>query len=368
MAETIRVGIIGVGQIGKTHVESYSKMPDVEIVAVADVNEAEAQRVAEKYGIKRVFANFRDLLKLDEIQAVDVCLHNNFHAPITIAALEAGKHVMSEKPMAGSYIDALAMKEASERTGQRLGVMLRFLTSKETKAARRLIDEGALGKIYYGRSIGFRRRGRPFVDGYGTSSFVQKATAAGGALYDVGVYRISNLLYLLGTTDVLTISGATHQEIAMDEGRRASSGYDVEELGIGLVRLAGGITMQIEESWALHYDNSEASKILGSKGGVKLEPFTFFSTQADLELNSTPELGLAEFRLHSLNLDYEAYDSIERQWIATLQGRVPAIDTAALGLATMLISEGIYLSQRLGREVTADEVREHSVSSAIKGL
>jgi predicted dehydrogenase len=368
VAETIRVGIIGVGQIGKTHVESYSKMPDVEIVAVADVNEAEARRVADKYGVKHAFANFRDLLKLDEIQSVDVCLHNNFHAPITIAALEAGKHVMSEKPMAGSYTDALAMKQASERTGQRLGVMLRYITSKESKAARRLIDAGALGEIYYGRAVGFRRRGRPFVDGYGTSSFVQKATAAGGALYDMGVYHISNMLYLLGSSDVLTISGATHQAIPMDEARRASSGYDVEELGIGLVRLAGGITMQLEESWAMHYDSSESNKILGSKGGIKLDPFTFFSSQADLELNSTAELGLAEFRLHSLNPDYEAYDSIERQWIATLQGRVPPIDTAAIGLATMLISEGIYLSQQLGREVTADEVREHSVSSAIKGL
>lgn len=366
MAEKIRVGIIGVGQIGKTHVESYSKMSDVEIVAVADMNEAEAQRVAAQYGIKHAFKDFRDLLAIQEIQSVDVCLHNNLHAPVAIAAMEAGKNAMSEKPMAGSYADALAMYEASKRTGQRLGVMLRLICSKEGQAARRLIDAGELGELYYGRSHGFRRRGRPFVDGYGTANFVQKASASGGALYDMGVYHISLLLYLLGNTDVKTISGATHQMLDMHQGRRESSKYDVEELGLGHVRLGNNITLSVEESWAMHYDNSESSKVLGSKGGIKLDPFTFYSSAADMELSSSVNLDGVTFRLRSVDPNYEAFDSIERHWIATQQGRVEPIDTASIGLATMLISEGIYLSQKLGREVTADEVREHSVSTAIK--
>jgi predicted dehydrogenase len=366
VSETIKVGVIGVGQIGKFHVSTYAGMPDVEIVAVADLNEAEARRVAEQHGIKQVFADFRDLLKIPEIQAVDVCLHNNLHAPVTIAALEAGKHVLSEKPMAGSYIDALSMYEASERTGQRLGVPLRNIFTPEAKAARRLIDAGSLGELYYARSVGFRRRGRPYVDGYGTANFVQKASAAGGALYDMGVYHISQMLYLLGNPEVLTISGATHQAIPMDEARRSISNYDVEELGLGFVRLAGGITFSIEESWALHYDASESSRIHGSLGGLKLDPLSFYSTIADLEMSGSFDLKLAEFRNHSLNPDYEGFDSAERYWIASLQGRVSGVDLASIALATMLISEGIYLSNRLGREVTPDEVREHSVSTAIK--
>lgn len=365
MAETIRIGIIGVGQIGKQHVASYAKMSDVEIVAVADANEAEAQRVAKEYGIPNAFKDFHDLLAIKEIQSVDVCLHNNLHAPVTIAALEAGKNVMSEKPMAGSYADALAMYEAAQRTGNKLGVMLRFICSKEAQAARRLIDEGALGELYYGRSYGFRRRGRPFVDGYGTANFVQKASASGGALYDMGVYHISLLLYLLGTTEVLTISGATHQALDMYEDRRNSSGYNVEELGLGFVRLAGGISLSIEESWAMHYDGSEANKVLGSKGGIKMSPFTFFSSAGDMELSSTVDLNMTTFRLRSIDPNYEGYDSIERQWIVAQQGRLPHLNTADIALATMLISEGIYLSQQLGREVTADEVRERSVSTAI---
>ena len=101
-ARTIRVGLIGVGQIGKSHVDKYANMPGVEMVAVADLNQAEAQRVAEKYHIANVYSDFRQMLARDDIEAVDVCLHNNLHAPVTIAALEAGKDVYCEKPMAGS--------------------------------------------------------------------------------------------------------------------------------------------------------------------------------------------------------------------------------------------------------------------------
>ena len=373
MAEQTKVGVIGVGQIGKHHLAGYAEMPDVDVVAVADVHEAEAQRVAAHHGIKRHFTDFRELLAVEEIQAVDVCLHNNLHAPVSIAALEAGKHVYCEKPMAGAYADAVAMHEAAQRTGRRLGIQLALLFRPEAKAAKRLIDAGHLGKLYYPRAVGFRRRGRPFVDGYGAPNFVQVASAGGGALYDSGVYDMSLILYLLGNPAVLTITGTTHQEIPMDEQRRALARYDVEELGLGFVRLAGGISFAIEESWALHYEDIESSRVHGSRGGIKLgalignreDPLTFYTTVADMELTGTFDLKRAEFRFKASDPTYEGYDSPQRHWIASLQGRVPAIDSASIGLATMLISEGIYLSNQLGREVTPEEVRAHSQSTAI---
>jgi predicted dehydrogenase len=148
MDEEIKVGIIGVGQVGKRHVERYQKLSGVEIVAVADIDEVEAARVAQANGIPHAFADFRDLLALDEIHAVDVCLHNNLHAPVSIEAMEAGKHVFCEKPIAGSYVDALNMVEAARRLDRKLGVQIRDLFSMSTKAARRLIEGGYLGKIY----------------------------------------------------------------------------------------------------------------------------------------------------------------------------------------------------------------------------
>ena len=109
MADKVRIGVIGVGQIGKSHLRNYSEIDGAEIVAVADINDAEAQRVADLHAIPNVYTDFRDLLQRDDIEAVDVALHNNLHMPVTVAALEAGKHVYCEKPMAGAYIDAETM-------------------------------------------------------------------------------------------------------------------------------------------------------------------------------------------------------------------------------------------------------------------
>ncbi|MDQ2998821.1 MAG: Gfo/Idh/MocA family oxidoreductase [Chloroflexota bacterium] len=365
MTDKVKVGGIGVGQIGKRHVAGYAAMPNVEIVAVAETNAAEVERAAGEHGIARSFTNFRDLLALPEIQAVDVCLHNNFHTPVSIAAMQAGKDVFCEKPMAGTYIDALHMYEAAQKLGRRLGIQMVTVFNQECKTARRLIDAGALGRLYYGRAVAFRRRGRPYVDGYGTSNFVQKATSSGGALIDLGIYYIAQMLYLLGNTDVKTISGRTYQEIGMYDDRRSNGRYDVEEMGLGLVRLANDVTMDIEVSWAQHYEAGESSKVLGSKGGLKLDPLSFYSTLGDVEMNSTFDLKSSDFRWHATDPSYSAYDGPQEHWIATLQGRVPGIDTAALALATALISEGIYLSSQLGREVTIDEVRERSISTSI---
>jgi predicted dehydrogenase len=362
----IRIGMIGVGQIGKLHLHHYAQIPGAQIVAAADINETELQRVAQEHNIPFTTTDFRKLLERDDIDAVDVCLHNNLHAPVTIAALEAGKHVYCEKPMAGAYVDALAMYEASKRTGKKLSIQLATLFSKETKAAKRLIDEGHLGKLYHARSTGFRRRGRPYVDGYGTASFVQKAVAAGGALYDMGVYHIAQVLYLLGLPQVERISGKVYQETDMDPRRREISSYDVEELGLGFVKCADGVTIDIIEAWAIHLDGFEGSYIVGSKGGIRLRPFGYFSTVADMDMNATFDLNSADWRWHQLVENMDAYDSPQHHWVAALQGRVELLPTAEVALATMLISEGIYLSDHLGREVTAEEVQKASKSTAIK--
>jgi predicted dehydrogenase len=362
----IRLGIIGVGQIGKRHLQEYSGIGGAEIVAVADINEAEAKRVSEQYHIPSVYTDFRKMLGRDDIHAADVCLHNNFHAPATIAALRAGKHVFCEKPMAGSYIDAKAMFDAASECGLKLSIQLSTLFSKETKAARRLIEGGRLGRLYHARSTGWRRRGRPYVDGYGAPSFVKKEVAGGGALYDVGVYHIAQMLYLMGMPAVERISGKVYQETDMDSRRREASGYSVEELGLGFVRFEGGLTLDIIEAWAIHINQFEGSFIVGSRGGVRLQPFSFHTTFEDLDMDAAFNIEYADWRWHQLRENEDAYDSPQKHWIAALQERAELLPTAEVALETMLISEGIYLSDRLGREVAAEEVKAGSLSTAVR--
>jgi len=365
MAEPIRIGFIGVGQIGKSHLKTYQSIPGAQVVALADINETEGRRVAEEYKIPDVYTDFRDLLRRDDIDAVDVCLHNNLHMPMTVAALEAGKHVYCEKPMAGTYIDARVMLETAKATGKQLSIQLATLYSNETKAARTLIDAGKLGTLYHARSTGFRRRGRPYVDGYGTAQFVQKAVSAGGALYDMGVYHIANILYLLDNPQVLRVSGKTYQETDIDPTRREKSGYNVEELGMGFVRLEGNIAFEIIEAWAIHLDNFEGSYVVGNKGGIRLSPFGYYTSDGDLSFDSTVNLGESNYRWHQLRENAGAYDGPQQHWIAALQDRVPLLPTAEIALNTMLISEAIYLSNARGEEVTAEEVATASKSTAI---
>ncbi len=360
-----RIGVIGVGQIGKYHLDNYQKIGKATVVAIADVNAVELARVAGQYAIPHTYANFRDLLKRDDIDAVDVCLHNNFHAPITIAALRAGKHVYCEKPMAGAYVDALAMAEAAKATGKMLNVQLTTLFAKETRAAKRLIDDGQLGALYHARSVGFRRRGRPFVDGYGSPSFVQKKISAGGALYDMGVYHIATVLYLLGLPQIARISGRVYQETEMDPARRASSNFDVEELGLGFVNCANGVSIDIFEAWAAHLGELGGTVLLGSRGGVRLQPFSFHNNTSDIPMNATFDLDGADWRWHQLNDTQDAYDDAQSHWVAALRGRVPLEPGMQAALDTMLISEGIYLSDRLGREVSREDVLAHSLSTAL---
>jgi len=365
MSDELKLGIIGTGQIGKIHLTRYADVPGVRMVAACDLDEPELRRVAEQHGIPAVFTDFRELLARDEVVAVDVCLHNNLHAPVSIAAMEAGKHVYCEKPLAGSYADAARMAATAERTGRMLSMQLFSLFDPPTQAARRLIDAGELGRLYYAKSSFYRRRGRPFVDGYGTSAFVQKAVAAGGALFDMGVYHIAQVLYLLGNPEVLTVSGATHQEVGMYEDRRRQSGYDVEELGLALVRLAGGVTLFVEEAWAIHLGGTDGSKIVGDKGGVTLSPFALHQTVGDMEMDATFDLQAAMKRWESCLPKSAAYQSAQHHWAAALAGQAELLPSAQIGLNTMLISEGVYLSQKLGREVTAEEIRQQSVSTAL---
>ncbi len=366
MADKIRIGIIGCGQIAQSHMRTYSELEGAEMVVFCDANRAAAEAAAEKFGPGDIATDFREVLKRDDIDAVDVCLHNNLHMPITVAGLEAGKHVYCEKPMAGSYRDAVTMLETARSTGRRLHIQLAQLYSDETRAARELIQGGHLGEVFHARSSGFRRRGRPYVDGYGTPNFVQKKQASGGALYDMGVYHISQILFLLGNPNVERITGKTYQKIDMDAARRANSNYDVEEFATGFVRFEGNRSMELTEAWAANLDTFEGSYLLGSKGGVRLSPFGFYQNVGNLELKSTADLGSARFRWSNVQGDHAFYASSQAHWIAALQSTVPLLPTAEIALNTMLVSEGIYLSEERGREVTAEEVLEASVSTAIQ--
>jgi len=198
--------------------------------------------------------------------------------------------------------------------------------------------------------------------------------ASGGALFDMGVYRISQLLYIMNMPEVKTITGKTYRELDMDEKRRQISGFEVEELGVGFVRFEGGLTLDIIESWAIHLNGLEGSYLVGNEGGIQFPgytngvstPFSYHTSISGMDMDGTFDLGAADYRWHQLEENTDAYDSSQHHWIAALQGRVELLPTSEIALQTMLVSEGIYLSNTLGREVTAEEVISKSQTQALE--
>lgn len=362
----IRIGIIGTGIIAQQHLNNYAEIPGVKVVAACDIDADKLQKTCREFNIENSYQDYREMLKRDDLDAVDVCLHNNLHAPISIDVMKSGKHCYCEKPMAGSYADAKAMYDAARELNKKLHIQLAFLYGGTAYAAKKLIDNGHIGKIYHARSCGFRRRGRPFVDGYANKEFDSKYWASGGALYDMGVYHISQILYLIGLPKLERVTGKVYQEVEMDDKRRTISGFDVEELGVGFARFENGLTIDIVESWAIHMDKFESSYIVGDKGGVRLDPLSFHTNLDDMTMNASFETGGDQYRYHQLNPELEAFDSSQKHWIYALRNEVEMIDTGKIALDTMLISEGIYLSSKLGREVTVDEIINMSESAALK--
>jgi predicted dehydrogenase len=358
-----RIGIIGTGQIAQKHLREWAEIDEIEVAVACDLDEAALATTCATFGIPSQATSFREVLRRDDLDAVDVCLHNNLHAPATIEALRAGKHVYCEKPIAGSYADGKAMVEAAAETGKMLHVQLGKIYADATTASKMVIDAGELGNIYHARATEYRRRGRPYVDGYGTARFVQKSQSGGGALYDTGIYEISRMLYLLGNPTVERIVGRTYTELDMDAERGKE--FDVEEFATGMVCCSGGLTLDIVSSWAINLDQFSPSYIAGSKAGLRVDPFSFHKTIADIDFDMTTNLDAVARRrvlMHpETTLDMS---SSQHHWAAALHGRVALLPTAELALNTMLIQQGIYLSNTRGREVTAEEIMEASVSTA----
>lgn len=378
----IEIGIVGAGDRGHTHAKAYEGVENAEVVAVADVDEEAASEHAERFDVPAVYADAREMFDDADLDAVNICVHNNLHRSMVEAAAEAGVHAFCEKPLAATYTDAKAMVEAAEAGGIHFGVQNFELFSEATRAARTLLEAGELGDPYYARGVFSRRRGRPYVDGYGTADFVSKESAGGGPIIDLGTYVIGQLLSLLGNAPVERVTGATfeHTDDSYDEAlvgknrpiyadRLEGSGYDVEDAGVGMAHLADGSVLELRAAWHMYLPD-QPTVLAGTQGGVQLDPFEFYTTTEDYEATVSMDIEGYEARQGFLESEsgYDAERDVGQfhHWIGTLDGTVDEpIDTGALALNSMLIMEGIYLAEATGTELTAEEIADRSESTAV---
>ena len=270
-----KIGIISAGAISKNHIEGYNRA-GAEVIAICDpLKEAREGRAGE-FNIKHVFETADELLSVKEIEAVSICSPNSLHAEQAIKALEAGKHVLTEKPMAMNVTEAENMVKAAKKSGKILmcGHNQRF--TPEAQKINEMREQGDFGKVYHAKCAWIRRRGIPGLGRW----FTTKAKSGGGPLIDIGIHVIDRTWYMIGKPKPLSVSGVTYNMFGKNIEKYVCTGMwagprdlkgvmDVEDFASVFIRFEGGISMTAEVSWAANRDNEESwSLIMGDKSGA----------------------------------------------------------------------------------------------------
>jgi predicted dehydrogenase len=274
----LRVGVIGVGWAGHQHLAAYDALPGVRVRAIAGLEEPVRTALAARYGVERHVARWQDLLDDDSLDAVSVAVPTFLHAPIAIAALERGMHVLSEKPIARSMSEASSMVEAARRANRVLDVAFNHRQRGDIEKLKGVMDAGLLGRPYYAKAWWLRRTGIPTLGSW----FTRAEMAGGGPLVDIGVHVLDYSLFLLGNPAVSAVSASTYDLLGSSgfgsnpssrkTGATGSKTFDVEDLATVFMRLQDGGTLLVEASWAVHRaDGDEFGVTLyGTEGGAEL--------------------------------------------------------------------------------------------------
>ena len=350
--DTLRVGIVGLG-IGRHHLRAYQQIPGIEIVAVADTDPRRLEEFGAANNIPNLYEDYKPLVARDDLDIVNVCTPNFLHAPVAIAALESGKHVLCEKPLASTLADAEAMVATAVHTGRALDVTFNHRQRADVQALKTYIDQGGLGKIYHAKAWWLRRNGIPGLGSW----FTKKAMAGGGPLIDLGVHMLDMALYLMDEPEALAVSGAVYAELG-PRGRGGSgmqkqlvgAGYEVEDLASAFIRLEGNAALLLETSWATYRANNDefGVTLYGTEGGAEIrvvnyvqgDTLMFYTDVAGIPSDIQPHLGKGEGHLASVRRFVDVLRSGD--W-SSLDGRE--------GLARTRIIDACYRSAAEGREI-----------------
>ena len=349
--EKLKVAVIGVGSISGCHIDWYLKNPEVELYAFCDLDEKLLKEKGEKYNITRLYTDKDKMLaELPELDAVSVCTWNNQHAPCAIAALNAGKHVLCEKPMSVTVEDAIAMKEAADKNGKLLMIGFVRRHGNDAKIIKDFIEGGDLGELYYTKATYLRRDGNP--GGW----FGDKSRSGGGPLIDLGVHVIDLVRYLSGNPKPVSVYGATFQKLYNRPGKIGAPKYlsssatdhdicDVEDLATALIRFDNGEVLSIEAAFSLNIKEPTGQvELFGTKAGAKLDD--------KLEIYNDIHNYLTNVTFDApTGFTMDAFENEINHFVDCIRGRCECIAPAEDGIEIMKILNAIYESAKTGHEV-----------------
>lgn len=269
MEKKLRIGIIGTGGIAHAHANAYKSFPDVEVVAGADIIPGKARAFLDEFGWKDAdaYESCDELVAREDIDAVSVCTYNTQHMSCTVAALNAGKHVLLEKPLCVTMEEAKAILAAEKASGKILTVGFQPRYGANMKQVKKIIEDGTLGKVYYIAVGGGRFRGIP------GRTFIEKDKAGFGAIGDIGCYGLDFALNSIGYPKPLTVSATSSAYFGKNPELYAEAArFTVDDdFASAFIRLEGGVTLDWRVSWAMHMDTLGDFLFLGTKAGLKIK-------------------------------------------------------------------------------------------------
>jgi len=346
----VRLGIIGAGAIGRVHAEIFAQIEGVDMAGLFDVNTSLATELADDHNIAKVYDSADALLNSSDLDAVVIGVPNKFHKPLAIQALQAGKHVLLEKPMALNGADAREIYDVQQQTGNTFMIAHQMRWQWIYREILRYADNGAFGKIYAAKTGWLRRSGIP---GWG-SWFTRKTESGGGPLADIGVHMLDVTRYLMGNPKPVSVFGSIYSELGPRQKGIGGWGtpdwdgfFDVEDLAMALIRMEDGSTLSLEVSWAVHTDRSDNvfTRLMGTEGGAVISDNNSATLCGELfEQPSTIDITTPE---HA----EDARIGLSRHFIDCIRKQETPITDAFSGLVNNMIIDAIYESAGTGKSV-----------------
>ncbi len=355
MSTTLKVGCIGVGGIVNSHMPGWDASTDAQVVAGADISEEAVNRWGDQHDIARRCTDSGELITDPDIDIIDICTPNAYHAPLAIAAMEAGKHVICEKPLAVNPDEIRQMIEARDRTSMMLMTAQHFRFSGASKALKAEIDTGVLGDVYHARDLMLRRGGAPT----NRPGFYMKKHSGGGPCIDIGVHILDLTLWMMGNPRAVSVTGVTRDTLAKQpgtfsewDGVAVKPEWDVEEFAAAFVRFETGATLILEVSWFLHHNTDDAFEdmqmwLYGSKGGSHWPKCEIYSTDIERQQYHNTKLMRTSDKLEA-----HAQECVE--FAAAVKAGAPSPVPAEQSLQVMTILDGVYRSHEAGGEIRLD--------------
>ncbi len=357
MDKKLRIGIIGCGGIANgKHLPALKQIPEAEMVAFCDIIPERAEKAAKEYGIPSaaVYEDYTEMLRKEKPDVVHVCTPNSSHAPISVAAMEAGCHVMCEKPMAKTVEQAKTMLDAQKRTGKKLTIGYQNRFRPDSIYLKRACDRGDLGEIYFAKAHALRRRAVPT---WGV--FLDEEKQGGGPLIDIGTHSLDLTLWCMDNYEVESVKGAVYKKLGDQTETGNAWGdwdpqkYTVEDSAFAFITMKNGATIILESSWAINMlDTREASTTLaGTKAGADMND--------GLRINSVDfgKLTILKPCLDAEGVDFYEGDSTPpgyleaRCWIdAVLNDTEPVVKPEQAFMVTRIL-EAVYTSAKTGETI-----------------